>query len=134
MAAVIDTSVWVDLFHPKTPPSVRELARLAVERDDAALCEPVRLEFLRGVPDAHYAAARRFLETVPLLATPPTLWTDALKLARESFRRGHPASGMDTLIAAVCAHHRAELVTFDRGFESLAGVAGFPLVLLTRNS
>lgn len=134
MAAVIDTSVWVDLFHPRTPPAAREAARLAVERDDAALCAPVRLEFLRGVPAAHYAAVERFLGTVPTLAAPPELWTEALHLARACYRGGHPVASMDTLIAAVCAHYRAELVTFDQGFEPLARLGRFPLVVLDRGA
>lgn len=133
MAAVIDTSVWVDLFHPKTPIAIREIARRAVEREDAMMCEPVRLEFLRGVPDQHLDAVTKFLDTVPLLGTPPSLWSTALDLARSCYREGRPVSGMDTLIAAVCSHHRTELVTFDQGFEPLARLGGFPLVLLKRD-
>jgi predicted nucleic acid-binding protein len=41
---------------------------------------------------------------------------------------------MDTLIAAVCAHYRDELVTFDQGFEPLARIAGFPLTVATRGA
>jgi predicted nucleic acid-binding protein len=134
MAAVIDTSVWVDLFHPKTPAPAREAARLAVERDDAALCEPVWLELLRGVPDANYSGVLRFLDTVPMLPTPPTLWADALKLARACFREGHPVSSMDTMIVSICSLHQAELVSFDQGFEPLTRIARVRLVLLTRNA
>ena len=134
MAAVIDTSIWVDLFHPKTPPGARTAARLAVEREDAVLCEPVCLEFLRGVPASHYSAVRDFLESVPILPTPPVLWAEALRLARDCYRGGHPVSSMDTLIAGVCVLHRAELVTFDQGFEPLAKIGGFRLVVLERRT
>jgi predicted nucleic acid-binding protein len=132
VAAVIDTSIWVDLFHPKTSSNAREAARLAVEREDAALCEPVRLELLRGVPDAQYAAVQRFLATFPVLPTPPALWEDALHLARMCYRAGQPVSSMDTLIAGVCLFHQAALVTFDSGFQPLAAAGKFPLILLSR--
>ena len=111
---------------------MRETARIAVERDDAMLCEPVRLEFLRGVPNAHYAAVERFLTTVPLLSTPATLWADALRFARDCHRKGHPVSSMDTVIVAICVHHGAELITFDRGFEPLAKIGQFRLTVLPR--
>jgi predicted nucleic acid-binding protein len=134
VAAVIDTSVWVDLFHPKTPAAVREAACAAVGREDAALCEPVRLELLRGVPDAQLPAVERLLSTVPLLPTPATVWADALSLARRCYREGAPVSSMDTLIAAICTRHQAELVTFDQGFAVLARLARFRLTVLARPS
>ena len=133
MAAVIDTSIWVDLFHPKTASPVRNLARDAVNREEAVLCEPVKLELLRGVPDAHYKDVIRYLDTLPVLPSPASLWTDALALARRCFRSGYPVSSMDTLIAATCAAHRAELLTFDRDFVPLGELGGFKVTVLERD-
>lgn len=120
MEALIDTCVWVDFFRPKTPAWIRAMASAAINRPDAVICEPVRLELLRGVPAGSESRPARFLATLPLLPTPRELWSEALRHAQACTKGGLTPSTIDLLIATVAVHHRACLVTFDEDFVRMA--------------
>lgn len=132
MAALIDTSVWIDAFHPKSPDEVKGLAAAAIDRADAVLCEPVYLEFFRGVPDSETKRAQGFLSTLPMLPTPPTLWRDALPLLRTCAKKGSTINILDALIAVIALKHAATVVTFDRDFLSLQQHCGVSVEFLQR--
>jgi predicted nucleic acid-binding protein len=120
MEALIDTCVWVDFFRPKTPAPVRAMAHAAINRPGAVVCEPVWLELLRGVSAKDHDRPARLLATLPLLATPRELWSDALQHAQACTKGGLAPSTIDLLIATVAMHHRACLVTFDEDFVRMA--------------
>jgi predicted nucleic acid-binding protein len=71
-------------------------------------------------------------QTFPVLATPPSLWTDAAKLGQACRNKNFTINSLDLLIATVALHHNAELVTFDDDFQKLAGVSGLQVKLLSR--
>ena len=132
MGALIDTSVWIDAFHPKSPDAVKGLAAAAIDRADALLCEPVYLEFFRGVRDSETKRAQSFLSTLPMLPTPASLWRDALPLLRTCAKEGFTINILDALIAVIALKHAATVVTFDRDFLSLQKHCGVSVELLQR--
>ncbi len=133
MGALIDTSVWIDAFHPNSPGAVKGLASDAIDRADAVLCEPVDLEFFRGIRDSETKRARGFLSTMPMLPTPASLWRDALPLLRTCAKEGFTINILDALIAVIALKHAATVVTFDRDFLSLQKHCGVSVELLQRS-
>ncbi len=132
MGALIDSSIWIDAFHPASPSAVKALAGSVINRADAVLCEPVHVEFFRGMPDRDAPRAERFLATLPMLLTPLTLWRDALPLLRSCAREGATIGTLDALIAVIALKHRATIVTFDRHFLSLQHHCGVSVEFLPR--
>ena len=132
MGALIDTSVWIDAFHPKTPKSVKAMAINAIDRADAVLCEPVSLEFFSGVSDRELLRAENYLGTVPMLPTPSSLWREALPLLRTCLKNGHPVGPLDALIAVIALKNDATVITFDKDFLILQEHCGVAVEILSR--
>ena len=134
MATMIDSSVWVDYFHPKTPRAIRQTARGVILHADAALCEPILFELLRGAPKNQRAIIEAHFATMPVLHTPASLWRDARQLGQACHDRGMIAGSMDLLIASICIHHNVALVSFDAEFAEIAKVSSLECRLLARNA
>lgn len=134
MATLIDTSVWIDAFHSSTPTAIKVVATAAINRPDALLCEPVHLEFFRGIPDRDLARAQRFLATVPMLHTPASLWREALTMLRSCAKKGATINTLDALIAVIALKHDATVATFDEDFLMLQKYCGVAVEFLSRSA
>ncbi len=124
--------MWVDFFRRKTPPAVKDQIRPWMLRHDIALCEPVLCELLRSAARDERSLIERHFATMPLLTTQPTLWREATQLGQQCSDSGLLVGALDLLIATVCLHHRATLVTFDEHFAAIAKLCGLPTAVLTR--
>jgi len=132
METLIDTSVWIDFFHPKTPVEVRKLARQYILRSDAAICEPVCAEIFHGMPDRQAERVQRHLATVPMLPTPSNLWREVISVIRACARKGCAIGTLDALIAVVALEHGARIVSFDHDFLMLHKHCGVEIEWLAR--
>lgn len=131
---MIETSLWVDYFRAKTPRDVRQQIHAWVQRGDLALCEPILCELLRAASSSQRALMRQHLNTIPVLPTPATLWTDAIQLGQVCEDSGTRTGALDLLIATVCIHHDAELITFDKQFGAMAKASKLRAQILTRGA
>ncbi len=129
---MIETSIWVDYFRPKTPDAVRKEIHVWVQRPDLALCEPIICELFRTARPEQRRLMRQHLNTIPVLPTPLSLWTDATRLGQTCEEAGVRVGALDLLIATVCIHHDAELITFDKQFAAMAKVSKLRAQILTR--
>jgi predicted nucleic acid-binding protein len=134
MGTLIDTSVWIDAFHPKSPRGVKALATSFITRDDAVLCEPVYVEFFRGMAKGEMRRAQSLVDTLPMLSTPQALWKDALPLLRSCAEAGIVVNILDALIAIIAREHRARIVTFDHHFLPFREHGGVEIEVLSRPS
>ena len=132
MGALIDTSVWIDAFHSKTPVTVKAIATQAIDRPDVVLCEPVYVEFFRGVARRDMKRVGDYLHTVPMLHTPASLWRDALPLLRMCWEKGDCVNTLDALIAVIALKNNATVVTFDQDFALLQKHCDVAVQLLVR--
>ncbi len=119
MGALIDTSVWIDAFHSKTPRPVKVLATQAIDEPNVVLCEPVYVEFFRGVAKQDFKRVSDYLDTVPMLPTPASLWKDAVPLLRKCWENGDCVHTLDALITLIAIKNDATIVTFDPDFMIL---------------
>ena len=132
MVKIIDSCLWIDFLGVKTAPSVRELAARRLNDSAAALCEPVQFEVLRGCDPKMRDGVRKRMATMPLLHTPADVWRVGLKLGEMCYDRRLIINSVDLIIAALCLHHGATLVTFDKHFQSLAECSDLKVEFLTR--
>jgi len=132
MGQIIDTCVWVDHLRKGTPEATRRVANDVLNHEDALLCEPVRFELLYGASRRERPLLLQRLETMPLLSTPPTLWSVASDLATELCDAGLRLPSLDLLIAALCIHHNVILTTFDAHFGELGARSKLRVNLLVR--
>ena len=124
--AVIDSSAWIRAR--RSPPEVARRISTAARDGHLALCEPVRLELLRG--------ARSGLDAVDLdeaLGTLVTLPADdvAWRLARRTLVQlahlpggRHRARRRAIVIAAIAERHEVAVLHDDARFELIAEVTG----------
>lgn len=113
---------------------MRLRADALINDPDAYLCEPVRFELLVGVGAKRRTPLESFLGTIPLLATPAHLWEVATQLGVKLSDKSVRIAPLDLMIAAICLHHNATLVTFDAHFRPLAEISPLRLLHLTRDS
>jgi predicted nucleic acid-binding protein len=132
MECLIDTCVWIDHLRPGTPEKIRQLTYEVLNRQEAVVCEPVWFELLRQSPKSERTGIEKRLLTFPMLTTLTDLWRKATTFGQQCRDAGVNAGVTDLIIATLCWHHKAALVTFDRRFLLLAGVIGFEAELLQR--
>ncbi len=129
---LIDTSLWVDFTRSASPePRKRQIAPWLLD-PAAHLAEPVVFELLRFARPHEAQQLQAQFATLPMLATPSSVWLEAAELGRACRATGLTVVSLDLLIAAVALHHRATLVTFDRDFAAIAQVSALAVRLLER--
>jgi predicted nucleic acid-binding protein len=132
MGTLIDSSLWVDYFRPKTPRSIKEQTIKFTDDPDAMLCEPVRFEILRAAPLTQRKLVEQTFATLPLVTTPDRIWEIATKIGQACMDEGSVPKSLDLLIAAICLHHHLQVVTFDAHFGEIARVSPLKILLLKR--
>ena len=132
MAALIDSSLWIDFIRSRSPRALKEFIAPYVLAPDAAVAEPIVFEVLRHALDDEIPAVSAQLNAMPMLQTPEDLWTRAAVLGQRCRKKGITAGSIDLLIVTVAIHHDAELVTFDVDFQVIAKACDLRIKLLQR--
>jgi predicted nucleic acid-binding protein len=123
----------VDRLHPRSlAAQLKQFIAPFILDPDACLAEPVAFEVLRHATAAEVAQLTQQFQTLPMLATPASVWTDAAQLGQGCRNANLTLGSIDLLIAAIALHHQAEVVTFDSDYSLLAGVAPLRAKLLVR--
>jgi predicted nucleic acid-binding protein len=121
--ALVDTSVWVELFRDTTG-KVRRALLGAVSGDDIVLSRFHQLELLQGARDEHewellsdYLGAQEYLELNP------ATWSDAARIFFELRRAGRTVrSPIDCCIAQLALDYDVLLIHRDRDFETISRI------------
>jgi predicted nucleic acid-binding protein len=132
VSLIIDSTLWVDYFRPKTPRKIKERVILFIDSADAMLCHPVRFEILRAALRNERSRIEATFESMPMLATPDNLWEEATELGQKCHAAGMNPPAIDLLIARVGLNHDAEVITFDAHFGEIAKVSPLRVRLLSR--
>jgi predicted nucleic acid-binding protein len=133
MARLIESSLWVDFTRGKSPLALKSRIQPWILDPLACLCEPIAFEVLRHATPHEQKWIQAQFDTLPLLATPDHLWRDATRLAQQCREIGFNAGSLDLVIAALCIHHGAELITFDADYLAIASVSKLRVHLLSRD-
>ena len=132
MATLIDTSLWIDFTRTRSPKTIKRFIAPYILHPDAHLAEPITFEILRHATVAEAKLLGQQFATLPMLATPPQLWTQAAYLGQACRHKNLTVGSLDLLIATIALHHGAEVVTFDADYQAIAGVSNLQVKLLQR--
>ena len=132
MPTLIDTSLWIDFTRTRSPRTIKRFVAPYILHPDAHLAEPIAFEILRHATAAEAKQLTQQFQTLPMLATPPLLWTQATQLGQACRRKNITVGSLDLLIATIALHHGAEVVTFDGDYQAIAGVSKLQVKLLQR--
>ncbi len=132
MPTLIDTSLWVDFTRTRSPRNIKRFIAPFILHPDAHLAEPITFEILRHATAAEAKQLTQQFQTLPMLATPPLLWTQAAELGQACRKKNITINSLDLLIAMIALHHGAEVVTFDDDFQKIAGVSNLQVKFLQR--
>lgn len=122
-----DTSAW----HHAADPAVANRWHVALEADDLALCDQVRLEILYSARSADdYDALAEELGALGAIATTDSTFTRALDVQRQLAHIGglHHRSVKiaDLLIAAAAEAAGAIVWHYDEDFDRITAITGQP--------
>jgi predicted nucleic acid-binding protein len=132
MAALIDSSIWVDFLRKGSSVALRNQAKTVIADSNAAICELISFELLRAVPRQDRVRIEALLATVPYLEVPVELWSSGRLLGQKCTDAGLRIPAMNLLISAVVIHHDSSIVTFDAHFQQIATVSTVRVNLLER--
>jgi predicted nucleic acid-binding protein len=132
MPLLIDTSLWIDFTRSRSPRTLKRFIAPFILDPDAHLAEPIAFEILGHATPAEARQLTQQFQTLPMLATPSALWSDATKLGQACRQKNITVHSLDLLIAAVALHHGAEVVTFDDDFQKIALASKLQVKLLQR--
>jgi len=132
MARLIESSLWVDFTRAKSPLVLKSLIQPWILDPLACICEPIAFEVLRHATPQEQKWIKAQFETLPLLTTPATLWRDAAHIGQKCRAAGFNAGSLDLVIAALCIHHQAELITFDADYLEIGKVSNLRIQHLSR--
>jgi predicted nucleic acid-binding protein len=132
MPTLIDTSLWIDFTRARSPRTLKRFIAPFILDPDAHLAEPIVFEILRHATVAEVRQLNQQFQTLPMLVTPISLWTDAAHLGQVCRQNNLTIGSLDLLIATVALHHSAEVVTFDDDFQRIANVSRLQVKLLKR--
>ncbi len=126
MRALVDTSVWIDFYHPKGSAAVKRHLAHALEHDDVAVVPPIVTELLAGTrTDKESEQVLGDLQAVRLL---PLGWDEAVtagRFARVLARSGQRIPLVDLLIAAAGYLNDYQVWhSGDQHFATIARVGG----------
>lgn len=125
---LVDTSAWIEFYHPQGELTVKQAIAEALEREDVAVVAPVVLELLSGTKtEADYQRLQEDLEVLDCL---PLGWEEAVIGAELGFRlarAGRRVPSTHLLIAAAAKRHGYEVWHFgDQHFAPIAEAGGPP--------
>src|SRR6266571_6013543 len=101
MATLIDTSLWIDFTRTRSPRPLKRFIALFILDPDAHLAEPITFEILRHATPAEAKQLTEQFQTLPMLATPPSLWSQAAELGQACRQKNITIHSLDLLIATI---------------------------------
>ncbi|MBM3333377.1 PIN domain nuclease [Candidatus Sumerlaeota bacterium] len=128
--ALVDTSVWVDLFCNSPGPHVRTLEALLVRGENLCICGIILTEVLQGIrDDREYQRVRKRFDALLFLPMTRETFIRAAEIYRSLRRRGVTVRNpVDCMIASVAIENDVALLHNDRAFDPMARYCGLRVV------
>jgi predicted nucleic acid-binding protein len=127
MSVLVDSSAWIESFRPGGDPEITGAVVGLVENGEAAIAGMIRLEILRGVPQARVEGIARYLSHLHHLTTSENHYDEAARIGISLQKYGRTIPSTDLLIAAVAISYDVPLLHRDRHFEAVAGLGKLKL-------
>ena len=118
-----DTCAWIDFFRSK-PSLMGEKVEAALVHGEVVTCGVVLFELLQGIKSPREEAlVLSAFQAVPHLEMTERLWIKAGRLSTQIRKKGHTLPLSDIIIATLVQEHACSLLTVDRHFDVIPGLA-----------
>jgi predicted nucleic acid-binding protein len=118
-----DTCAWIDFFRNK-PSLMGEKVEAALVQGKVVTCGVVLFELLQGIKNPREEAlVLRAFQAVPHLEMTEHLWIKAGRLSSQIRKKGHTLPLSNIIIATLVQEHACSLLTVDRHFDVIPGLA-----------
>jgi predicted nucleic acid-binding protein len=118
-----DTCAWIDFFRSK-PSLLGEKVEAALVQGEVVTCGVVLFELLQGIKSPREEAlVLSAFQAVPHLEMTARLWIKAGRLLSQIRKKGHALPLSDIIIATLVQEHAYSLLTVDRHFDVIPGLA-----------
>jgi predicted nucleic acid-binding protein len=121
----LDSSFLIDLLAGE-PRAVAKAAELDRSEESRCVCAPAAAEVMIGayrLGGAYLSRAKKLIDSLPLLPFDRAAYHQSGRLGSELQRRGIPLGQGDLFIAAISIQAGERLLTHDRGFSRVPGLA-----------
>ena len=128
MGVLIDTSAWIEFYHPRGSATVKRLLAQALRSEEICVTAPIVVELLSGAKTQEdFDVLRSDLQALIHLQLADREALQAAELAWRLARSGLRVPTVDALIAGTAQVHGCEIWHFgDRHFATLAQAGGPP--------
>ncbi|MCP4715082.1 MAG: PIN domain nuclease [Deltaproteobacteria bacterium] len=115
---LVDTTVWIDFFSPRTSLHVKALEMLIEERNDICICGVVLTEVLQGIQnDLEYKKTKDLFNNLLFLPMSYQVFVHSSKIYRSLRKKGITIRNtVDCMIAAVAIESKIPLLHNDKDF------------------
>ena len=118
---LVDSSVWIDYYHPKGPDTIKRKIQEALAQGSVATIGLIAVEVLQGAPSpAALATLREDFLGLQWLNLTQAVWLEAARLGSTLRQHGTSIPTTDIVIAASAIHYHARLWHRDDDFTRLA--------------
>lgn len=131
---LIDTSAFIEFLNHTGSPFDREIERLIVNNEDAAIADIVLTEILQGIrADKEYNEAKKSLLSFPIYSLKNhDSYIAAAELYRKCRKKGITVrTTVDMLIAQIAIENDLLLLHNDKDFDSIARISSLKVHKLT---
>ena len=118
---LIDSSIWIDYYHPRGAPVLKRRLQAELERGAVATIGLIAVEVLQGAPTpAALTSLQEDFLGLHWLEVTQGMWLEVARLATRLRHTGTSVPATDTVIAAVALHYRCRLWHHDDDFTRIA--------------
>lgn len=116
---LVDSCVWIEASRPKGDLHVKLALKTLLERYEAAICSPVKLEVMGGARPNQRRPLEYFFSVLPYLEVQENHWEAAKQMSWRLTDRGFGLPWNDLLIAALAREKALRVYSIDKHFEIL---------------
>ena len=118
---LIDSSVWIDYYHPKGPETLKRKVQEELAQGTVATVGLIAVEVLQGAPNlTTFSALQEDFLGYHWLEITQDVYLEAARLSSSLRQTGASVPTTDVVIAAAALHYHAHLWHRDNDFTRLA--------------
>ena len=126
---LVDTSVWIAYLQANPPARIPHLVDDILSKSEVCVPKIVIAELMQGAhSEKDLATIREFLDAFTIIAEGEGSWVDAGKLSYALKKKGKTVNLTDCYIAVLAKVNNCSILTLNKHFSDIQGVAGIRLI------
>ena len=126
---LVDTSIWIAYFQANPPAGIPDLVDDVLRKGEVCVPKIVIAELIQGAhSEKDLATIHDFLDAFTIITEGIDSWVNAGKLSYALKKKGRTVNLADCYIAMLAKETGCSILTLDKHFKDIQGVAGVKLV------